>query len=374
MTVACAVQCDVAIVGATGYTGELCARRLAATGVRLRLVGRSADKLHALAVQLAGATVAVSRLDDPAQLKAALTGARVVLSCAGPFAEIGLPVAEASVAVGAHYCDISGELRFAVQLESVDDAARAAGVAVVPCCGFDAVVGETAAVRAAAALASTVVSARLTVATTTQPSRGSLQTIWEGLCRRDYEFGFRAGALVALPIAASRWQATLPAPFGRSSVAGFGLVELWSVGRALRCQEVQTGLAVPVPAALSIAARLAAWLGRGGGVRGVIREVVRKLIGRLPAGGNGNRRARSVTVLHAELTAADGGTAVVTATCGDISELTATCVTACVLAALATHVTAGVQTPTLAFGADYLADQLGQAGVSFVARLGAAPH
>lgn len=139
---------DVVLFGATGFTGGLTADRLAhhaPAGLRWAVAGRDPSRLQAIATRLGTAPcppagVVVARADDRASLAAMARGTRVVLTTAGPYAEVGGPVVDACVAEGADYVDITGEPAFvhAVQRRH-GDAARAAGLRIVNCCGFDSI-------------------------------------------------------------------------------------------------------------------------------------------------------------------------------------------------------------------------------------------
>lgn len=154
---------DLILFGATGFTGTLVAEHLAAEApARLSwaIAGRDRAKLEALAERLrglggAGAAVRVRVADvgDPESLRALAAGASVVASTVGPFARYGLPVVEACVEGGAHYCDITGEPGFvATMIERYDERARAARLRLVPCCGFDSIPHDLAAWLAARSL------------------------------------------------------------------------------------------------------------------------------------------------------------------------------------------------------------------------------
>jgi short subunit dehydrogenase-like uncharacterized protein len=64
----------------------------------------------------------------------------VVLTTVGPYARYGTPLVEACVEAGTDCVDITGEPEFVNGLLArLDDRARAAGVRIVSCCGFDSV-------------------------------------------------------------------------------------------------------------------------------------------------------------------------------------------------------------------------------------------
>ena len=140
---------DVVVWGATGFTGRLVAEHLARAGGELRwaMAGRNRDKLEATRNDIAArvpsaasATLLVGDAGDPASLEAIASQTRVVCATVGPFAAHGEPVVAACVKSRADYCDITGEPHFIRRvIDAHHDAARAAGVRIVPTCGFDSV-------------------------------------------------------------------------------------------------------------------------------------------------------------------------------------------------------------------------------------------
>jgi short subunit dehydrogenase-like uncharacterized protein len=136
----------VLVYGAGGYTGALIAREAAARGLPLLLGGRDASRLRALARDLDRPT-RVATLEDRASLEAALDDVSVVLNAAGPFSATARPLVEACLARGVHYLDISGEVDALEAVSRYDQAARDAGVMLLPGAGFDVVPSDCLAAR-----------------------------------------------------------------------------------------------------------------------------------------------------------------------------------------------------------------------------------
>lgn len=123
---------DLAVFGATGFTGRRVVRHLAGNApadLRWAVAGRDRTALERLG---AGVPVLVADVTDPAALSEVLARTRVVLNMAGPFRRLGDPVVAACIERSTHYCDISGETaRVRDLVDRHQDAARRAGVKVV---------------------------------------------------------------------------------------------------------------------------------------------------------------------------------------------------------------------------------------------------
>jgi len=86
---------DVVLFGATGFTGELTARYLAAhapSGTRVALAGRSREKLAALRDRLADDVPTAAQMpllqadvDDPSSVREIAESARVVATSGSPW-------------------------------------------------------------------------------------------------------------------------------------------------------------------------------------------------------------------------------------------------------------------------------------------------
>ena len=124
----------VAIIGGYGNFGAHVARSLAGDpGIQLIIAGRSLSKAQAFASVLEAANpaeVGAYDLTGPPKALAALRP-HLVINMVGPYNGQSYAVAETAIACGAHYCDIADAREFVTGIGILDDAAKAAGVAVL---------------------------------------------------------------------------------------------------------------------------------------------------------------------------------------------------------------------------------------------------
>ena len=127
--------------GATGYSGELITRFGTRAGFRIKVAGRSAEKVRAVAAANGGLEWAAFSLDDAEALDRHVGDphVRLVVHAAGPFLQTFRPMVEACIKHGKHYCDIDGEIAVIEGIAEYDAQARAAGVMLLPAAGFDVV-------------------------------------------------------------------------------------------------------------------------------------------------------------------------------------------------------------------------------------------
>lgn len=140
----------VVVWGASGFTGRLVCEHLVRDykGVKWAMAGRSQKKMEQVRldlskeynVDLKDIPILTADLSDQASLDKVAGQAAVVLSTAGPFARIGEPVMDAAVRMGSHYVDITGETPWVKQMiDKHHEQAKAKGLRIVPCCGYDSV-------------------------------------------------------------------------------------------------------------------------------------------------------------------------------------------------------------------------------------------
>ncbi len=129
---------DFILYGAYGYTGQLITKMAEEYGLRPLLAGRSEEKLQALSVS-SGYPYRVVDLADRAALEDLLQEAPAVLHAAGPFIKTASAMMDACLATGTQYLDITGEIQVFAKGAKRDEAAKAAGIMIMPGVGFDVV-------------------------------------------------------------------------------------------------------------------------------------------------------------------------------------------------------------------------------------------
>lgn len=126
------------IYGCYGYTGKLISEYAVQQGLKPVLAGRDAKRTEDLAREL-GLEFRVFSLDDEDQVARELEPFKLVLHCAGPFVYTCAIMARACIKAKTHYLDITGEYQVFERLYRKDQAAKDAGILIMPGVGFDVV-------------------------------------------------------------------------------------------------------------------------------------------------------------------------------------------------------------------------------------------
>jgi len=336
------------IYGANGYTGRLVAREAIARGHHPTLSGRNRPELEAMAGELGGLPVQVLSLDDQAALDAALRTHQAVLHCAGPFRHTASPMAGACLRSGVHYLDITGEIGVFEMLASRNAEAAAAGVVLLPGVGFDVVATDCLAGHLARRLPGAI---WLTLAFQTRGgmSRGTALTTIEGVgqpgaVRRD-------GRIIPVPLA---WRSRL-VDFGegpRTAVTipwGDVATAWYSTG----IPNIEVYLAMPSRTIRRLRrARLAAPLLRLRPVKKLLAAGIRRRV----AGPSDEARQRGGTAVWGEVMDSSGRRLTARLHGPEGYTFTAHSAIRAVERVMASEVRPGFQTPSKAFGPDFVLD------------------
>jgi short subunit dehydrogenase-like uncharacterized protein len=140
-------QYDVAVLGATGFTGALTAEYLArnASGTtRLALAGRSQAKLEEVRRRLGEGSSELPLVhadaNDPDSLRALAESTKVLITTVGPYIRYGEPAVAACAAAGTDYVDLTGEPEFVdLMWLRYHEEAESTGARLVHSCGFDSI-------------------------------------------------------------------------------------------------------------------------------------------------------------------------------------------------------------------------------------------
>lgn len=126
------------LYGANGYTGELIVRYASQYNLKPILAGRKKELIEPLANKL-GLPFRIFDLNDQDALNNALKEVKVVIHAAGPFQYTAKQMVEACLQTGTHYLDINGDITIFEMIKRYDDAAKKAGIMLMPGAGFDVV-------------------------------------------------------------------------------------------------------------------------------------------------------------------------------------------------------------------------------------------
>jgi short subunit dehydrogenase-like uncharacterized protein len=338
---------DWAIYGATGYSGELAARRAVEIGHRPLLMGRSEVKLAAIAEEL-GLRHRTVALDDRKKLAEALDGLSAVLNCAGPFVDTWMPIVDACLATGTHYLDITGELDVIEAIADRAAEARSRGLSLIPAVGFDVVPSDCLALHVANRLPS---ATRMTIAMdlNSPASHGTANTILRvGMAasiRKD-------GRLEPAPLGAKQRKVDFGFDRGEAVVSLIRWGDLSTAYRSTGIANIETyGALLPDVLKRAKRANFLAPLLRLPALR---RSAIRSLTGGVAGPSEQQRQGRS-SWLFAEAADDTGGLAASRLRVPHPYTLTAlTSVEATVRAAVPGHIAPGFQTAAMAFGPDFI--------------------
>jgi len=334
------------LYGANGYTGALVARMAAGRGLNFILAGRDRAAIARLAAELES-DQRVFALDDASAVAANLKDVAVVLHCAGPFSRTSQPMVDACLRTGTHYLDITGEIAVFESLAARDAEARGAGVMLLPGVGFDVVPSDCLAAHLKRRLPAAT-KLTLGIQGLGRVSHGTATTMIEnlgggGLVRR-------GGRLTPVP---SAWK-TRRIDFGRGTAVGATTIPWGDVATAFYSTgipNIEVYAALPQAARLLMAAsRRLEWLLTTSSVQGFLK----RRINARPAGPSDEERARGASFIWGEVEDDGGAKCVSRLSAPEGYTLTVLTALAIVERTLKGQAPTGFQTPSLAYGADFI--------------------
>ncbi len=333
------------IYGATGYTGRLITAAAAKQGLRPTLAGRNAQKVEALAKEYDLPWVAFS-VDDSAAVHSALKDKNVLLSVAGPFSATADQMMDACIKTGTHYLDVTGEIDVFELAASKDEAAKKAGVTLLPGVGFDVVPSDCLAAHTAAH-SKNPISLKLIIKGLGGPSRGTAKTGVEGLARGTAVR--RGGKITYLP--AGKLVQDFDFGGGLESFIAVSWGDVSTAYHSTRIGDIEVYF--PNIGPIKTMSKLSKYLGPLMGTR-FVQNFLIKQIDKMPAGPTEAERDKAGSLLRAEVTDKDGSVFISQLTTPNGYSLTAQSAVVCAQKIMAGGIEHGFKTPSLAFGPSFV--------------------
>jgi short subunit dehydrogenase-like uncharacterized protein len=139
---------DIALLGATGFTGSLTADYLGGhlpAGATWAIAGRNTSKLKVVADRVEGnggirPQILEADVGDETSMAALAAQTRVLVTTVGPYLQHGEPAVKACAEAGIAYIDLTGEPEFVDRMWLKYHAiAEASGAKIIHACGFDSI-------------------------------------------------------------------------------------------------------------------------------------------------------------------------------------------------------------------------------------------
>ena len=175
----------IVIFGATGFTGELCAKFMSEkySDIPIAIAGRSLEKLEKIKNKhdLPFPTIVADAFDVNA-LEKMCKDTEVVLSTAGPYHKYGSDLLGACVKNDCHYVDITGESFWIKDMiEKHHKEASNKGVRIINACGFDSAPSDLGVFYAVNQVAGSVKSVQCFQAWKGEASGGTMETMFSSM-------------------------------------------------------------------------------------------------------------------------------------------------------------------------------------------------
>ena len=226
----------VVVFGASGHTGRFVVAELASRDIMVVLAGRDSKKLLALRTAHPAFETRVASVDDSASLDRTLSGASLVINCAGPFLDTAAPVIEAALRARIHYLDVTAEQAVAIAVfEKFSDVARTVGVLVMPSMAFYGALGD---LLATAAMRNWSTADEIQIAVALDSWKPTLGTRLTGERNPGRRLVFSNNRLSVLEEPPPKQIWSFPPPFGKQNVVALPLAETVIISRHLRVPEI----------------------------------------------------------------------------------------------------------------------------------------
>lgn len=335
------------LYGSYGYTGQLIVDLATRQGFRPLLAGRDEKQLSAQA-QKYKLDYRAFALEETSKLDSALLDVDAVLHCAGPFVHTFRQMAEACLRTKRHYVDISGEIAGFEALAEMNRQAQDAGIMLLPGAGFDVVPSDCLAAHLKGRLPSAAQLRLYIRGVGAGVSRGTAKSGVENMHRGGMIR--RAGKLVQIPPGAHvRMQ-----DFGRGPVqtVSIGWGDVSTAYYSTGIPDIETYFAFPQSYINMLKAmRVIGPMLYNRPAKTFLKFLINTFT---PPGPNEESRKKGLVIFIGEVTDQNGGRAVSKLISPEGYTCTALTTVEIMRRILNGEHKPGFQTPSLAFGADFI--------------------
>jgi short subunit dehydrogenase-like uncharacterized protein len=175
----------IVVFGATGFTGELCAKFMSErySDVPIAIAGRNKKKLEKIKKKhCLSFPIIVADAFDVDALNKMCGDTEVVLSTAGPYHKYGSDLLEACIKNNCHYVDITGEsfwIKDMIAKHHLDAAKK--GLRIINACGFDSAPSDLGVFYAVNQVVGSVKSVQCFQAWKGEASGGTMETMFSSM-------------------------------------------------------------------------------------------------------------------------------------------------------------------------------------------------
>ena len=335
------------IYGSYGYTGQLIVERALKESLRPMLAGRNERELQAQARKY-DLEYRTFSLNETHKLDEALNEVDAVLHCAGPFVHTFRQMAEACLRTKRHYVDISGEIPGFEALAALDHEAKAAGIMLLPGAGFDVVPSDCLAAHLKEQLPLATHFRLFLRGVGAGVSRGTAKSAIENMHRQGMIR--REGKLIQVP-PASR---VLEQDFGRGpvKVVSVGWGDVSTAYHSTGIPNIETYFALPsIAISLMKSMHVIGRLMYNRPVKGFLKFVINTFA---PPGPKKEIRKKGFAILIGEVTDQNGRGAISKIITPEGYTCTALTAVEIMKQILNDNCKSGFQTPSLAYGPDFI--------------------
>ena len=335
------------IYGANGYTGRIIAELSLHNGLRPILAGRRAEPIKKMAEKLQ-LEYEICDLNDQSALNDLALSTDIMLNCAGPFEHTVKPMITACMKSGCHYLDITGEISVFEYLASRTHDIEDAGIMALPGVGFDVVPSDCLAAYLKNRLPSATHLSLAFMGLGGGISHGTLTTMMQnitkgGAIRKD-------GKIVKVPNAYK----VRAIPFGTRRPVLAATIPWGDVSTAYHSTGIPN-----IEVYMAVSRSLLSFLKQSNSMgwllnRGFVKKFMQKMIDARTAGPTPEKRRKGKSLLWGEAIDDAGNRAAARIITPEGYTLTALTALTVVLEIMRGNVKPGFQTPSTAYGANFI--------------------